>query len=63
MAMNQSKMGEKVESSEIRCEACGAVLFYGEWDICDGCREKIDYDPINSATLVSHSIPYGTFTS
>ncbi len=52
-----------MESSEIRCEACGAALSYGEWDICDGCREKIDYDPINSATLVTHSIPYGTLTS
>ena len=45
-----------MEGSEIRCEACGAVLFYGEWDLCDGCREKIDFGPNNFPSAVPHFI-------
>jgi len=45
-----------MEGSEIRCEACGVVLFYGEWDLCDGCREKIDFGPNNFPSAVPHFI-------
>jgi hypothetical protein len=45
-----------MEGSEIRCEACGAILFYGEWDVCDSCSEKIVHDPNFSSTVPSHSI-------
>ena len=44
-----------MEGSEIQCEACRAILFYGEWDLCDGCREKIEFSPSNYSSVVPHS--------
>ncbi len=28
--------------AEDHCQKCSTILYYGEWDVCDDCRDRLD---------------------